>query len=73
MHLQDLPSIKTAFYPADTNYIGVLVSNEGSLEMYDLRNFYGGPVVIYNQEYVQEERQWLINKEKDKICTEQAE
>ena len=47
MQMQEYQAIRSEFYEANTNYMGVL-SIDGSVELYDTRNFHNGPVVIYN-------------------------
>jgi hypothetical protein len=53
LQLKDIHAVQTKYYPENTNYIGV-VTVEGSLELYDVRNM-SGLVAIYNEEFHKEE------------------
>jgi hypothetical protein len=49
-HMTTLNAIKTSFYASNPNYLSLL-TKQGSLELYDLRNLSGGPVNIFNQQF----------------------
>ncbi|CDW84342.1 UNKNOWN [Stylonychia lemnae] len=53
LQLRDIQAKKTKFYPDNTNYLGVLTV-EGSLELYDVRNM-TGCINIYNEQYYKDE------------------
>ena len=59
--LSELHSLKTKYYPENTNYLGIQTI-QGSLELYDLRHF-TKPVVVYSEEYLKEERVDLFKKQ----------
>ena len=49
-HMTTLNAIKTQFYASNADYITIL-TKQGSLELFDLRNLLGGPVNIFNQSF----------------------
>ena len=70
MYSHDIHSVKTRYYEEDPNYLGVLTSF-GSLELYDIRNF-KWPIMIYNSEYTEHEKQAELVAAKEKVQREEA-
>ena len=63
IHTSETHSVKTKFYEPNPNYLAVL-TKQGTLELFDMRNFGGGPVQLYNEEFKHEKLKMEIDSEK---------
>ncbi len=66
MHTSETQSVKSKFYEPNPNYLAVL-TKQGTLELYDMRNFGGGPVQLYNGEFKSEKFKIEVDREKQRI------